>query len=70
MTGARGGVQDPWAWVRVVHPDAQAGRFDGRRETAWAETMGARREKREGMRKDLIVSEWTEYERVDCKKWS
>lgn len=56
MTGASGGVQDPSALVRTVHVFAQAGRFDARRETVWAEMMGVRREKRKAIRKDLIVS--------------
>lgn len=69
MTGARGGVQDPWALVRTVHCVAQAGRLDARRVTAWAEMMGVRREKTEAMRKDLIVGERVQCERMACAEY-
>lgn len=55
VTGASGGVQDPWALVRTAHCAAQVGRVDARRVTAWAEKMGVRRAMREAMRKDFIV---------------
>ena len=57
MTGAKGGVQEPWAWVRTSHCVAQDGRFDAKRVTCWAETMGPRKERMEAMKKDRIVSE-------------
>ena len=62
MTGARGGVQEFWALVMGVHCVAQAGRLEARRVTACAEMMGAKRERRKGMRKERIVSWWTRYE--------
>ena len=67
MTGASGGVQDPWALVSTVHCAAQAGRFDARRVTAWAEMMGVRREKTEARSKDLMVSERVHYERMNYR---
>ena len=70
MTGARGGVQEVSASVRTVHCVAQAGRFDARRVTAWAEMMGVRKAKKEAIVKDLIVSEGTRYERIGCTKWT
>ena len=70
MTGARGGVQEDSAWVRTVHCVAQAGRFDARRVTAWAEMMGARKEKRVAMIRDLIVSEGTRDEGIGGTKWN
>ena len=65
VTGACGGVHDPWALVRTVHCVAQAGRFDARRVTAWAEMIGVR-EKIDAMRKDLIVGERVQCERMAC----
>lgn len=70
MTGASGGVQDPAALVRTVHWAAQAGRFDARRFTVWADIMGVRREKTEATRKDLIVSEGVQRERTACTERS
>lgn len=61
MTGAEGGVQEPWAWVRTSHCVAQAGRFDAKRVTCWAEMMEARKERMEGMRKGRMVSGFDQY---------
>ena len=69
MTGARGGVQEDSDSVRTVHCVAQAGRFEARRVTAWAEMMGGRQKKREAMKKDLIVSEGTRDEGIGGTKW-
>ena len=66
MTGASGGVHDDAALVRTVHWEAQEGRLDARRLTVWAEMRGVRREMVEARRKDLIVSEWEQGERMNC----
>ena len=52
--------------MRTVHCAAQAGRFDARRVTVWADMMGVRRKKTDAMRKDLIVSERVQCERRGC----
>lgn len=50
--------------MRTVHCVAQAGRFDARRVTAWAEMMGVRRGMTEAMRKDLMLDEGVQCERL------
>ena len=69
MTGASGGVQDVSALVRTVHCDAQAGRLEARRVTAWAEMMGVRRETTEAIRKGLMVSERVQREGTGSTEW-
>ena len=67
MTGASGGVHELAALVSMVHCEAQDGRLDARRLTVWAEVKGVRRGMMEARRKDLIVSEWEQCDRVVSK---